>query len=114
MNVKIAVARTRTTEYALKTTESYFQFLGLSQSEFVGIAILSGGDYSSGLAGVGVVSAIELLSEFATTRSSDDDSPQEAEVFLFYCSLISRSWLQLLICSYHLFSSVYLFSIHTL
>ncbi|KAL6728344.1 hypothetical protein Aduo_010124 [Ancylostoma duodenale] len=55
------------------------QSLGLSQSEFVGIAILSGGDYSSGLAGVGVVNAIELLSEFAVARSSDEDRSQEAE-----------------------------------
>ncbi|RCN39876.1 XPG protein [Ancylostoma caninum] len=51
----------------------------LSQSEFVGIAILSGGDYSSGLAGVGVVNAIELLSEFTVARSSDEDRSQEAE-----------------------------------
>ncbi|RCN38837.1 XPG I-region [Ancylostoma caninum] len=55
------------------------QSLGLSQSEFVGIAILSGGDYSSGLAGVGVVNAIELLSEFSVARSSDEDRSQEAE-----------------------------------
>ncbi|EYC01107.1 hypothetical protein Y032_0110g168 [Ancylostoma ceylanicum] len=55
------------------------QSLGLSQSEFVGIAILSGGDYSSGLAGVGVVNAIELLSEFAVTRSADEGRSLEAE-----------------------------------
>uniref|UniRef100_A0A0K0DIJ5 XPGN domain-containing protein n=1 Tax=Angiostrongylus cantonensis TaxID=6313 RepID=A0A0K0DIJ5_ANGCA len=39
-------------------------------SEFVGIAVISGSDYSSGLTGIGVVTAIELLSEFAVTKSS--------------------------------------------
>ncbi|VDO21802.1 unnamed protein product [Heligmosomoides polygyrus] len=43
--------------------------LGLTQADFVGIAVLSGGDYSPGLAGVGVVNAVELLSEFSVTRS---------------------------------------------
>lgn len=45
--------------------------LGLTQSDFVGLALLSGGDYSPGLAGVGVVNALELLSEFAMSKSSD-------------------------------------------
>ncbi|VDO26542.1 unnamed protein product [Haemonchus placei] len=39
-------------------------------ADFVGLAVLSGGDYSSGLAGVGIVNAVELLSEFAETLST--------------------------------------------
>ncbi|KAE9415012.1 hypothetical protein Angca_002822, partial [Angiostrongylus cantonensis] len=55
------------------------QCLGLSQSEFVGIAVISGSDYSSGLTGIGVVTAIELLSEFAVTKSSVQSDSQEYE-----------------------------------
>ncbi|VDM61914.1 unnamed protein product [Angiostrongylus costaricensis] len=58
---------------------SQFVSLGLSQSEFVGIAVISGSDYSSGLTGIGVVTAIELLSEFAVTKSSVQSDSQEYE-----------------------------------
>lgn len=50
--------------------------LGLSQSEFVGIAVISGSDYSPGLTGVGVVNAIELLSEFAVAKSAQSESQE--------------------------------------
>ncbi|KAK6045790.1 XPG I-region, partial [Cooperia oncophora] len=49
----------------------------LSQAEFVGIAVLSGGDYSPGLAGIGIVNAVELLSEFAVTRSTEVDQSEK-------------------------------------
>ncbi|XGW18719.1 hypothetical protein V3C99_002934 [Haemonchus contortus] len=55
------------------------QSLGLSQADFVGLAVLSGGDYSSGLAGVGIVNAVELLSEFAVSRTVGQNQSQEKE-----------------------------------
>ncbi|ETN82431.1 XPG I-region [Necator americanus] len=72
------------------------QSLGLSRSDFVGIALLSGGDYSSGLAGVGVVNAIELLSEFAVTRSTGEDKSQELETLSTLKNL--EEWLKTLNC----------------
>ncbi|WKY00860.1 hypothetical protein Q1695_015127 [Nippostrongylus brasiliensis] len=56
------------------------QSLGLTQSDFVGIAVLSGSDYSSGLAGVGVVNAVELLSEFAVARPDEEKSSEQETV----------------------------------
>ncbi|VDL83990.1 unnamed protein product [Nippostrongylus brasiliensis] len=53
---------------------------GLTQSDFVGIAVLSGSDYSSGLAGVGVVNAVELLSEFAVARPDEEKSSEQEVV----------------------------------
>ncbi|KJH50478.1 XPG I-region [Dictyocaulus viviparus] len=53
--------------------------LGLSQSEFVEIAIISGGDYSYGLRGIGVVNAIELLSEFAVKKRAEQNECKELE-----------------------------------
>ncbi|KAJ1359580.1 hypothetical protein KIN20_018348 [Parelaphostrongylus tenuis] len=55
------------------------QSLGLSQSEIVGLAVISGGDYSSSLTGIGVVNALELLSEFAAAKSSTQSESQECE-----------------------------------
>ncbi|KHJ76057.1 hypothetical protein OESDEN_24324, partial [Oesophagostomum dentatum] len=68
--------------------------LGLSQSDFVGIALLSGGDYSPGLANVGIVNAIELLSEFTVARSSDQGGDQEAETLSTLKNL--EEWLKTL------------------
>ncbi|PIO68988.1 XPG I-region, partial [Teladorsagia circumcincta] len=58
------------------------QSLGLSQADFVGIAVLSGGDYSPGLASIGIVNAVELLSEFAVSRSDEQGQSQEKETML--------------------------------
>ncbi|KAK6014068.1 XPG I-region [Ostertagia ostertagi] len=58
------------------------QALGLSQADFVGIAVLSGGDYSPGLASIGIVNAVELLSEFAVSRSDEQGQSQEKETLM--------------------------------
>ncbi|CAJ0604610.1 unnamed protein product [Cylicocyclus nassatus] len=67
------------------------QSLGLCQSDFVGLALISGGDYSPGLAGVGIVSALELLSEFAVKRNTDSAADQEAETLSTLINL--NEWL---------------------
>ncbi|VBB31783.1 unnamed protein product [Acanthocheilonema viteae] len=62
--------------YSMKTIHNQ---LGLSRWEAVQIALLSGGDYTNGLEGVGVVAALELISEFATaSRNIDVDPSQQA------------------------------------
>ncbi|KAK5975952.1 XPG I-region [Trichostrongylus colubriformis] len=58
------------------------QSLGLTQADFVGLAVLSGSDYSIGLAGIGIVNAVELLSEFAVTRSNGTNQSQEKETMM--------------------------------
>uniref|UniRef100_A0A1I7XH86 XPGI domain-containing protein n=1 Tax=Heterorhabditis bacteriophora TaxID=37862 RepID=A0A1I7XH86_HETBA len=50
---------------------------GLTQSDFISIAILSGSDYSIGLRGVGVVSAVELAAEFTQERRADQNAEEE-------------------------------------
>ncbi|VDN40410.1 unnamed protein product [Gongylonema pulchrum] len=52
--------------------------LGLSRWESIQIALLSGGDYTDGLQGIGVVSALELIAEFATARQIDVEPEEEA------------------------------------
>ncbi|CAG9532926.1 unnamed protein product [Cercopithifilaria johnstoni] len=59
------------------TMETIHDQLGLSRWEAVQIALLSGGDYTNGLEGVGVVAALELISEFSTTSQQIDVEPSQ-------------------------------------
>lgn len=44
--------------------------LGLKRGEFIQLGMLAGGDYSRGLERIGVVSAVELISDFANKTKS--------------------------------------------
>ncbi|CAI4221575.1 unnamed protein product [Auanema sp. JU1783] len=63
---------------------------GLSQEQFIMIAVISGGDYSVGFHGVGVVSAVELIAEF--TKTSSFDSEKEKNIMAVLCSV--DEWLK--------------------
>ncbi|VDM47314.1 unnamed protein product [Toxocara canis] len=56
--------------------------LGLTRWEMIEIALLSGGDYTPGLENVGVVTALELISEFAMQSKDGDDKEVEAFALL--------------------------------
>uniref|UniRef100_A0A0R3RZ29 XPGN domain-containing protein n=1 Tax=Elaeophora elaphi TaxID=1147741 RepID=A0A0R3RZ29_9BILA len=78
--------------YSMETIQNQ---LGLSRWEAVQIALLSGGDYTNGLEGVGVVAALELISEFAiTSRQVDIEPSQQAFENLHRIStwLNHRAW----------------------
>uniref|UniRef100_A0A8R1TQ87 Uncharacterized protein n=1 Tax=Onchocerca volvulus TaxID=6282 RepID=A0A8R1TQ87_ONCVO len=64
--------------------------LGLSRWEAVQIALLSGGDYTNGLEGVGVVAALELISEFASASRQVDVEPSQ-QAFENLCRI--SAWL---------------------
>ncbi|KAL7074405.1 hypothetical protein ACQ4LE_006763 [Meloidogyne hapla] len=53
------------------SSEDIKQKLGLTRCEFIQLGLLAGGDYSRGLEQVGVVAALELISEFV--NNSDDN-----------------------------------------
>ncbi|VDK72235.1 unnamed protein product [Litomosoides sigmodontis] len=61
--------------YSMETIHNQ---LGLSRWEAIQIALLSGGDYSDGLEGVGVVAALELISEFATISGQGNEPSRQA------------------------------------
>uniref|UniRef100_A0A914HFY4 Sulfhydryl oxidase n=1 Tax=Globodera rostochiensis TaxID=31243 RepID=A0A914HFY4_GLORO len=65
------------------------QKFGLRRCEFIQLGMLAGGDYSRGLEQVGIVSALELMSEFVGQASSIGD---ELERALFSLKCISQ-WL---------------------
>ncbi|GMT33553.1 hypothetical protein PFISCL1PPCAC_24850, partial [Pristionchus fissidentatus] len=47
--------------------------LGLTRWDTISIAMLSGGDYSMGLKGVGIVTALELLAQFTEERKGEEE-----------------------------------------
>uniref|UniRef100_A0A9J2P6U6 XPG N-terminal domain-containing protein n=1 Tax=Ascaris lumbricoides TaxID=6252 RepID=A0A9J2P6U6_ASCLU len=61
------------------SSETIHKQLGLTRWETVQIALLSGGDYTPGLDNIGVVTALELISEFALP--SEDNCDEEAQAF---------------------------------
>jgi len=46
-----------------------FRNFGLTRSEFIQIALISGGDYTKGLSNIGIVAAIELITEFTDSAT---------------------------------------------
>ncbi|CAD6193944.1 unnamed protein product [Caenorhabditis auriculariae] len=54
--------------------------LGLEQEDYVALAIISGGDYSSGLRQIGMITALEILAEFSDKRSHQDVTSAEKRV----------------------------------
>ncbi|KAL3072571.1 hypothetical protein niasHS_017545 [Heterodera schachtii] len=63
--------------------------LGLRRAEFVQLGMLAGGDYSRGLERIGVVAALELISEFRSQNALIEDEFERA-----LCSLkCIRNWL---------------------
>uniref|UniRef100_A0A914ZL28 XPG-I domain-containing protein n=1 Tax=Parascaris univalens TaxID=6257 RepID=A0A914ZL28_PARUN len=61
------------------SSETIHRQLGLTRWETIQIALLSGGDYTPGLDNIGVVTALELISEFALP--SEDGCDEEAQAF---------------------------------
>jgi len=61
--------------------------LGLTREEFIQIGMLSGGDYTRGFDGVGIVTALELLAEFKERSATQNEKGIE-------CLERIRDWLQ--------------------
>ncbi|TKR81588.1 hypothetical protein L596_015434 [Steinernema carpocapsae] len=57
----------RVQKYGSGTVKEVF---GLTKPEFIQLAMLSGGDYSRGFDGVGIVTALELIAEFASAEGN--------------------------------------------
>ena len=55
------------------------KFAGLSRVECIAVAIISGGDYSPGLKSVGMVTALELIAQFAEKRGQEELSLEQVQ-----------------------------------
>ena len=64
------------------TAEEIRRQLGLGRAEFLQIGMLAGGDYTRGLEQVGMVAALELVSEFADKSANKVDELEKAFVSL--------------------------------
>lgn len=54
--------------------------LGLTRTEFVSIAMLSGGDYCHGFDGIGCVYAVKIINQIGGTENQSQDSDDEEEL----------------------------------
>uniref|UniRef100_A0A1I7TD08 XPGN domain-containing protein n=1 Tax=Caenorhabditis tropicalis TaxID=1561998 RepID=A0A1I7TD08_9PELO len=71
----------RVQRYGEKTTanKDNCNLFCLTREDYVSIALLSGGDYSSGLVKVGAIGALELVSEFVECRTGQIDNLDAVE-----------------------------------
>lgn len=68
--------------------------LGITRDKFICLAYLLGGDYCSGVHGVGIVNAMEIVSAFSTPTNCDGNKVVETVGDVIECLGRFKLWLQ--------------------